>query len=254
MANSKLHQLLAVEKQVKNTAEAILSEASRTFDKNEHFIGVTKTYKPFRDEDQKDSDVYSETKVITTSVPEKLQYVFSSLVDSFDLELQKDISNHKAKADIVLNGLTLVKDVPATTLLFFEQQIKKIRDMSIHIPTRQPGVNWVPDPESGKYIFKNATPVSKYRTKKEEAWEIVAPATDKHPAQVQKMTKDVNVGVFEETYQNGMFSPAEKSVFLKRIDNLLKAIKEARARANDVEVEKCEAAESIFSYLMADYQ
>lgn len=65
---------------------------------------------------------------------------------------------------------------------------------------------------------------------------VLHPGTDKYPPQVQLITEDIPVGNYSINYFSGMISPWEKSQLIHRVDQVLEAIKKARARANDTEV------------------
>lgn len=51
------------------------------------------------------------------------------------------------------------------------------------------------------------------------------------------MSDDLPIGVIRETEWSGMITPAEKSLLLGRVDEMLRAVKQARARANQVDTD-----------------
>jgi hypothetical protein len=247
---SKLHELLAAEKDVKNKASKILIEAKDTFGKkHDHFTGNLKEYNAFNEEEKFEEAALSESRQMVTTVNKKFNYVLEKMVDAIDIAYQKDLSNRIAKADIIVNGITIATDVPATTLLYLEDQIREIRDMTNLIPTLQPGLKWIKDSDLGDDVYKTETPDTKLRTKKQTVHKVIVPPTDRHPAQVATETQDIAVGKYVETKYSGMITPAEKSRLMERIDNLLSAIKKARARANECDVPDGTVAQKLFNYI-----
>jgi hypothetical protein len=78
---------------------------------------------------------------------------------------------------------------------------------------------------------------------------VLYEATPEHPAQVQAFNEDVRVGTRTTMLQSGMVSFQDKAKILNRIDKLLRAVKEARQRANDVDIAAIKVAEAIFNYI-----
>jgi hypothetical protein len=229
---TKLHEVLAAEPNVKAKAETILKEGINTFEKKQtHFTGQQRSYQPNDDEGER---YPAENIPLVTTVHEKLNYVFNSLIDRIDILATKEIANLEAKADVEVQGTVLIKDVPATTLLALEKEIKSWRTLLIRIPTLDPLKAWSMDEASGKGHWKT-DPVITAKTKKVEQPLVLYDATDKHPAQVKTTTKDVITGHWNTVYTSGEITSAEKSAILGRLDLLEIAIKTARQRANNVE-------------------
>lgn len=247
---AKLHELLAAEKDVKSKAAKVFNEARDTFGKkHDHFTGFTKTYHAFSEEEKYEEEALSDSKEIVTTVQNKLDFVLRHLVDSIDISYQKDLTNRNASADIIVDGNTIATDIPATTLLNLEDQIRSIRDLCNVIPTLTPGVKWIQDSTLGDGIYKTDVPDVKIRTRKETVYRTVAKATDKHPEQVASETKDVPIGKYVEEKLSGALTPAEKSRLIERIDKLLFAVKKARARANEATIVDSTIAEKLINFI-----
>ena len=76
-------------------------------------------------------------------------------------------------------------------------------------------------------------------------------ATEHHPAQTQLITEDVTTGHWSTVYTSGALPVPRREQLLERIEHLRNAVKRARARANDTEVEKRQIGDAIFGYLFA---
>ena len=111
----KLHEILAVESGLQTTAKQTNEETIRTFGKrDEHFVGTVTELKHFAEDDKK-LDV-TEAKEMVTTVFDKLMYNVGPNVRAIDAYLQKEATNQKAHADIVVGDATLAIEVPATVL------------------------------------------------------------------------------------------------------------------------------------------
>jgi len=245
---AKLHEVLAVESDLEATSRKMVEEAEITFNKKaDHFIEAHRRLVMFKEEDKNQET--EEHKAMVTTVPQKLDYVSKSLVKYLDAVLQKDCTNQEARADLVVNGVTIAEHVPATFLLGLDSKLKKIREMYLQIPTLSPGVEWKRDDQSGPGVYVVANPEVKFKTAQTVMSKVLYDATDKHPAQIDKWTEQVPVGRYETVTKSGMMSSADKSALLGRIDDLIRATKRARSRANGQEVAKASIGNKIFDFI-----
>lgn len=242
----KLHELIAVEPGIAGEAKKVMDEAVSIFKRREHFTGEIRKTELF-DDNRKQEEV-TEHKALDTTVDAKLAYVHDSMVRHLDAFVQKETTNTVAKANIELpDGTVLAENVPAAALLGLESRLKAIRDMYGEIPTLPPGVEWEWDEQTE--VFRQKHPEQKLKTEKALKWQEVSKATDKHPAQVEKWNADVPIGKIIVTQTSGMLTPAQKSKLLGRIDTLLRAVVQARQRANCAEVIPVEIGQKIVDYI-----
>lgn len=241
----KLHALLAVEGDLKSNAEAILKESISTFkNKKDHFVYKHKSYTPTIDGGM---EFPAEEKAMVTTVDDKLKYTQKSLVKAIDAIFQKESTNSVAKADLVVDGEVLAEGVPATALLNLESRLKSIRALYHSIPTLPPEHPWiVEDKDRGVY---KTDPDVKIKHEKQLDAKVLYPATEQHPAQVEKIHKDVPIGKWVTVTKSSLWTSQKKSDALEKIDNLIRSVKKARQRANDVEVEKVTIGKKLFDYV-----
>jgi hypothetical protein len=116
------------------------------------------------------------------------------------------------------------------------------------IPTLDPAKGFTEDKDRGNGVYV-AREVRKRRTQKEQIPLVLYPHSDKHPAQTQLITKDVEVGTIVEQEWSGLVTPAVKSRMLERVEELRRAVKQARARANDVQVEEVNVGAAMLGYV-----
>jgi hypothetical protein len=117
--------------------------------------------------------------------------------------------------------------------------------MYLTIPTLQPGEDWQKDEETGHY----SNVEKKIRTKKVFKNHVKAAATDKHPAQVETYSEDERMGLVVTTKVTSVISPGRKSELLTRIDTLARAVKTARQRANNQDVQNVKLGKTLFEFI-----
>ena len=246
-----LHELLAAEKDIVSKTNKLIIEGRETFAKrHDHFDGFSKIYKADREDGVFEEESLTERKEIVTTVEAKLRYVMSALKNQIDVRLQKDRTNCIAKADIVVDGIVLATDVPATTLLTLEDQMRELRSVIEVIPTLEPGIKWVPAPEVGENVRATEHPIVSIRTKKQVVYKEVSKATDKHPAQIVPEQVDLPFGRYTTVKFTGRISPAEKMRLMDRLEHLTIAIKQARARANETEVVSVTISDNLLGFVL----
>ncbi len=244
----QLHEVLAVEAGLQTTAKKINEETVRTFEKkDEHFVEFTRQVRYFNEADA--SLNTDETKVMATTVAEKLAYIVHANARAWDAYLQKGVANRGAVADLSVDGTLIAKDVPGTVLLGMETKLAEFRAVLEHIPTLQPGIDWQEDDTRKGGVYVSGSPQTTFRTKNMMKPVELSPSTKEHPAQVKAIEEAVPVAKIITTIRSGMLTPAAKSDLLERLDKLLREVKRARQRANTAEVPDAHFGREIFGYL-----
>lgn len=245
----KLHELLAVITDRTNVFKAVAIETARVFtSKPDLFLGTVKTTKAFDDSRSQQIDG-TEYKELVTTVPERWNYTLRNLTDEMNVSGSIDLTNCKAKADLVVDGIVLAKDVPVATLLTVESKAKHLMEILKGAPTLQAGIAWDPAKDKGEHVFVSRHPVVRKKTEKVMTPVVLYAATDKHPAQVKEVVNDVPVGDITETSYSGMVSSAWKNEQLEKLQKLAEAAKQARMQANDCEVVKSTIGDVLNNFL-----
>jgi hypothetical protein len=230
VAAKKMNQILAVEKTVKSKREDEFTVIYRDVQKPELTIGLSRTYQPKADDGEK---LPPENKKVQVRVEDALQRTVLLMKEVFNITAMKDATNCVAKANIVVDGEVLAKDVPATHLLWLEKKLLSLADFIGKLPTLSQDTTWTKDEGVGLY---RSEPVETIKTKKVEDFKTVAAATVQHPAQVVKVTEDVTVGTWKNTHFSGAIPADRKKQLLERVEKIQRAVKEAREEANQTEV------------------
>jgi hypothetical protein len=240
----KQYQLVVTEPERRGSFEKIKAETLKVFRGGDLFKGMEKTYQPKADGGD---PLPSDSKKLVTTVEKKLAWTQGTIIEMLDFEASRDRTNQKASADLEVDGVVLAKAVPATTLLSMEKRLGEIRGIYDAIPTLDLSQEWrVVEgmPDQHKH-----TPHETYRYVKKTRGEILVPATKEHPAQVKEVTDDVLVGTFKVINFSGEAQPGDKAKYLERIDKLIEAVKRARMKANEAEVEPVKVGKAVFDYI-----
>ena len=246
---TKLHEIIAVEGDLQNTANKVIEEAVQTFSKKvEHFIEQLSLLR-MHDEGRQDENT-SDHKAMVTTVGEKLSYVGKHLIKYYDAISRKERTNQEARADLVINGNVLIADMPGTLLLGLESRLRSFRTMCESIPTLQPGIVWEHDESRAGRVYKMSEPRKRFKTEKIKESKVIVQPTKEFPAQVDTWTVDKPCGTITDQIWSGMLSPAEKSDLIGRVDTILRAVKKARQRANEAEVVDLRIGKIIIDYIL----
>lgn len=255
--SKKLHEALAVESELANKDKLIRAETTVSFEKKENlFKGKVRRLEMFSETRKQEEAAGAEEMAVTESVMPKLEYTFGAFAQYLDVVLQKEEANQRASSDLVIvddDGaeIVLMHKVPATFLLGLESKLAAIRPVLLVAPTLPPGINWVPDTQQPlKGVYRRIPDVITDKTEKSMKPVVLAAATDKHPAQVEKVIYDAIIGRFTVTEWSSAITPHDKSKLLERLDRLISAVKQARQRANCAEISDLHIGKNIVDFIL----
>lgn len=244
---TKLNAIIAVEKTAKSEGEKALTHAYQEVQKTPLLSGISRTYQP---RDEEGDTLPPESERVQRNVEEILESAAKGLTRLFDVTLTKETANTNATADVVVDGETLLSEVPVTYLLFLEKKLTDLKTFVSKLPVLDPSTNWHSDTslEDGVWVSDE---VKTTRTKKVPRNHVLAAATDKHPAQVQVYHEDVIVGDWTTKKFSGAVPAARRAALIERVNKLSDAVKVARETANSIEVTDRKAGEAVFEYLFS---
>lgn len=245
MGTVALNKLIAIESGVKTATKRKETDLYHVLQKNALLNGISRKYEPKDDDGDK---LPSETTLVQVKVEKVIKDLSVELTRLFDVTLTKEVGNSNAKADVVVEGKALLKQVPVTYLLFLEKQLVDINTFVSKLPVLDPASEWVYD--SNNDVHATAA-VQTVKTKKVPRNWVKAEATDKHPAQVEIFHEDVIVGTWTKVDYSGAIPATRKAELLSRVEKLITAVKYAREEANSLIVEDQYAGDKVFSYLFS---
>ena len=239
----RLNQIIAVEKGIKSRSYGELTDAHQSLQKTALLAGIARNYQA-KDED---GETYPpESTRVQLRAEEVLRQTAATLTRLFDVTATKDWANCTAKANVTVDGRTLISDVPATYLLFLEKQLTDLHTLVSKLPVLDASETWVFDQAADCWATE---PVQTTKTKKIPRNHVKAEATEKHPAQVEVYYEDVVVGHWRTVKFSGALPATRIKELLDRVDKLQQAVKFAREEANNSEVTDVKMGEKVFDYL-----
>lgn len=244
---AKVHELLAAEGTVKTQADKCRGDLLNTFDKKRHLFGEKVV--TFQSNAEGVAAVTEEQSDIQSTVKTELRWIAGIWSKALDVAYQIAESNMGARAQVVLDdGTVLLSNIPATALLELEKRAGEIHALITAIPTLDPAKGFKPDADRGEGIYR-ARDVIKTRTKKVPKVIVKYDATKEHPAQTEMVHVDEPTGVIREQEWSGLITPAEKADMLARAEELRRALKTARSRANESEAATGKLGTLLFDYV-----
>lgn len=240
-----LSQILAIEKDVREKAQQTTAMAISASAKSEPLSGIERNYKPRNEDGDK---LPPESKRVQLTVPTITQRLAQDVGRLWDVTAAKDVANTFAKADLVVDGVTLVKDLPGTHLIWLEKQLAQVRAHFAALPTLDPAELWTWDETSAVY---RSEPSQTVRTRKVPKNHVRAEATVQHPAQVDVFTVDEAEGDWTTTKFSGAVPEAYRRALVDRIDRLTAAVKFAREMANRQTANDVNVGAVLFDWLLA---
>ena len=241
-----LSQIIAIVKDKKDKAAKVLAAAENKFGKANIISGLSRTYTPYEDDGEKFPPE-------STRVQEKVRGILSDvqkhLASLFDVIAVNEWTNAEARANIVVDGRTLLADVPATYILFLEKQIAELLNFAHKIPVLDASELWHHDATSDTYA---TDPVETVRTKKNHRPFILYEATKEHPAQVQVLAEDIPVGRWKIIKFSGALPAQHVNEMATRLEKLQEAVKCAREEANRHDVIPKYVGDVVLSYVFGE--
>lgn len=242
---TKLHQVIpARDEQAKVTAQR-LTELHHTLKNSGKSVGRRRTYEPVNDEGIRYPDESQKVEIRAIDAIATARVEFARLID---VTATRDEGNMNARADVVVDGQTLLSGVPATTLLWLEKQMDDLLTFVSKLPVLPADTNWTWD--DGERV-NVSTPVVSLKTTKVTQVLTLAPATERHPAQATTQVVDEIEGRWTTVNLSGALAPAEVRTLVDRVTKVRGAVKAARSDANETTVEQKNLGAAILGYVFA---
>lgn len=239
----KLHEVVAVATGKKSEVQKFVTSGYHDLQKPELFDGLRKTYHPI---DEGGEQLPPESKNPQLDLNKIIRDSRETWSEFFDVAATVDAGNQKAKADVIVDGVTAAKDVAVPTLLFLEKQLGDVKAFIEKLPTPDRAERWSYDASAGMLTTE---PVKTGRTKKIQKALVLYPATPEHPAQTQLITEDVLAGYWTTIKYTNKIAADKKAAALARVGKLIDAVKVAREQANTTSIEKVRIGDSLLGFV-----
>lgn len=240
----KLHQILAIESGTRTQTQKDITAAHHGLQKREMLQGIERKYQPLNEDGEL---LPPERTLLQTRVPEVIQQTVAIWQKVYDIIATRDFANLEARADVVVGSNVILKDVPATHLLWLEKKLADVHTFVCKLPILPADTEWKWD--ETQQCYRNAQEIKTVRTQKIAYPLVLSPATKEHPAQVEKEFKDEIVGHWITHKFSGAIKRTQVTEMKERVEELQKAVKFAREQANAVEVKNKEVGKAILSFV-----
>jgi hypothetical protein len=241
----KLNQIIAIEKGVKSQSLRELTDAHQLLQKPAMLSGISRTYRP---KDEEGEQFPPEATKVQVKAEQVIEQTVEILTKLFDVTATKDWSNGQARADVVVDGKTLLSQVPITYLLFLEKQLVDLHTFIKKLPVLDAAETWVFDASADAWATEAVQTV---KTKKIPRNHVKAEATEHHPAQVEVYYEDVVVGTWRTVKFSGAMPAQRVNELLDRVERLQEAVKFAREEANSLDVQDQKIGAAVFDFLFS---
>jgi hypothetical protein len=231
-----LGQVIALESAARADANKRLGMLHKSAQKPALFNGFDKTYTPFSETDDEARSGIKRLPPEGNSVQLRAEGVLGAFLEEMgaavNLAHAKDAANCTAKADVVVDGNALLRDVPATHLLHMEKVLADLGTFVAALPVEDPTEQWAGHADGLKRTEETFT----VRNVVKKVPLVLHPPTDKHAAQVAAIDETIPEGRWTTVKYTGALSPDRKRELERRVAALKDAFKTAREAANRVEV------------------
>jgi hypothetical protein len=240
---AKLNQIIAAEKGVKARTLREVTDVYHALQKPALLSGISRVYQPGNEDGE---HLPAESTRVQVSAETVLTDVAGALTKLFDVVATKDIANCEAKADVKVDGVTVLTDLPVSYLLFLEKQLVDVHTLLSKLPVLDAAEVWSRDESADCW---RTEPVKTNRTRKVPKVLVKYEATKEHPAQTEVYHEDEIVGQWTTTKFSGAIQAARLKELTERLVKLQDAVKYAREEANGIDVVDQRVGDKVFGYL-----
>ncbi|HEY1700808.1 MAG TPA: hypothetical protein VGG75_13935 [Trebonia sp.] len=251
----RVHQLLAIIGGLSTDAETSLARLTHILGTKELFSGMEKKS---RLADEPDKDNKGPRRKVTPDQVTRVRYTAVQAMDDaaklltgkWDTALTLDTAQGAAKADVVVDGDTVLTGVPVRHLVYLEGELTKLQTLVTALPELDAVQDWTDEnAEPGQWRSR----VPQEGDKKEKVmfnWHR-GNGTDKFQEQVDVTTRDQVVEYNSTVNYSGALPRQRKALLLERLSKLRTAVKMAREEANSATVTPLNEGADIFGWLTA---
>lgn len=243
-----LAQIIGIEQGVRADTEPWWKHTRETVKNDTFLIGTDVSYEArdgFVPEPRKARQVQVNTTEVIAQFREKMgRYL--------DVTATKDWGNMGdggARADVILDGETILAAVPATFLLFLEKRLAEWQGDFRRIPAQSAAEDWHPSTDPG--IWRTAK-IEVPTTTRVTAFEVPVGPTPEHRAEVREVSKDVITGTKTTVHSTSALPATQLRQVLDAIARLREAVQVAIHDANRITVADVKVSGVILGAIFGD--
>ena len=134
-----LNQVIAVLKGAKTRAQGVLTEAYKLIQKEGLFAGKTRVFQKISEDYP---DIPDESKGVQYRADELIAGAMIAVREYLDVQLDLDVGNTRATADIVVDEKVLLAKAPVTFLLVLEKELTDLHTFVTKLPLLDTAEDW----------------------------------------------------------------------------------------------------------------
>lgn len=248
-----LSQVLGFRKTADKLAQDIQTRVYHLLQKPGLFDGAVATYTPLNDDATEAEKLPPRNELVQQDVGALLAEFAKISVEQWDRSGAIEYTNSKVLIPVTLPNGVVVENMTPTHLLWLEHQVSHlIHNVVPAIPTLDTSVAWSAERTSEHDAYVS-DPVKTFRMakvrKNHVQWEPPSPEYKQQP-QIETYTADEPVGSWLTTRLSKAMPAKDKAELLERCIRLHDAIKSARLKANEAEVENAPHGQAMWDYLL----
>jgi hypothetical protein len=249
----RIHQLLAIIAGVNAQTDTALAQVAQVVGKPELFKGMKKESRPASDSadpnQPKRRVTPPQSKKVACTAAQVLDDVQKLYTAKWDVALTLDTAQGTAKAPVVVDGVTVLEDVPVRHLVYLEGELTKLHALVQEIPVLDGVQDWTNE---------NTEP-GQWRAERPEEGDLKDKVyfnwhrqngTPTIQEQVDVMTRDEIVEYNTTVRYSGAMEAKRKAELLDRLSKLRVAVKMAREEANSATVTEKHEGAPLFKWLL----
>jgi hypothetical protein len=239
----KLSQLLGVEQKTRTRVHRDITALHRLAGQADSFNGFLRAYTPVDDDGDR---LAPEAKRVQYKVDDILSEFRRLSTERMDTVATKEWGNTRAKADVVVDGQTVLADVPVGYLLFLEKQLDELHVFLRGLPILDSNESW--ELNRGDGLF-HSEPAHTQKMRKVPRSHVLVAATEHHPAQAETYHEDVMIGEWTRVLRSGAVPQVRVDDLCRRVIKLRDGVIEARHAANTIDVDEKKVGSAVFEFV-----
>src|SRR5580765_924386 len=235
-----LHQLIAVQRGVDE-------ETAKTLGAVKHLLAVGGDQDPltglsrvYEAREEGGEELPAQARKVQITAAELINRAGAALDRLFNLKFAREEGNCNAKADVTVDGQTLIQDVPVGFLMFLEAQVGQIVGLIDQIPTLNPADDWSDTATGLREGVWQSAPRKTAVPKRLPQVQVLSPAQvidgQKFDPQVRPYETEITVGWWTTVKYSGQMDPKVQQDMRARAVKVQDALRKAREAANRLEV------------------
>jgi len=243
-----LGEVVAIEKAARQSANKSTAKVLADIQRAAAVTGFSQVYVPDVYDPSGRNDKPPKGDRLQVRSEEMLAELARLLTPAWDLTAAKDYANTHAVADVIVDDVVILHDVPVTYLLSLEHQLVEVIDFFRSLLVRDPAKEWEWDEDDKS--FRTPEPEIRLSEEKGQKSLVLLEPTQWQAGQAIPVPDNKREGKWEITYFSGAVSRQRKIELIERSEAVKAAVKQARERANRAHADHQDVGDPLFRFML----